>query len=111
MSRTDDNMISIYERKILRFIFGGIQNNGTRRRSNFEFYQSYKESDIFNFIKLQRKKWEGHVVKMEEDRTTQKVFTAQPIGIQRKGRPNLRWIDGLEKDLLVLRTKNLKTLA
>ncbi|GFX77246.1 uncharacterized protein TNCV_5063791 [Trichonephila clavipes] len=38
-----------------------------------------------------------------------KVFNAQPIGTRRKGRTNLRWIDGLEKDLLVLRTKNWRT--
>ncbi|GFX19128.1 hypothetical protein TNCV_3012721 [Trichonephila clavipes] len=48
---------------------------------------------------------------MNEDRTTKKVFNAQPIGTRRKGRPNLRWIDSLEKDLLVLRTKNRRTLA
>ncbi|GFW23488.1 nuclear receptor subfamily 2 group C member 1-A [Trichonephila clavipes] len=52
MSRTDENMISIYERKILRFIFGGIQGNGTwRRRSNLELYQSYKVS-ISDVLKL-----------------------------------------------------------
>ncbi|GFW60324.1 uncharacterized protein TNCV_1844041 [Trichonephila clavipes] len=33
-----------------------------------------------------------------------------PIGTRSKGRPNLRWIDDLEKDLLVLRTKNWRTL-
>ncbi|GFV39927.1 transposable element Tcb1 transposase [Trichonephila clavipes] len=27
---------------------------------------------------------------------------------EKKGRPNLRWIDGLEKDLLILRTRNLE---
>ncbi|GFU31869.1 uncharacterized protein TNCV_1111301 [Trichonephila clavipes] len=89
MSRTGEN-ISIYERKILRFSFGGIQENGTWRRSNFELYQSYKESDIVNFIKMQRIKWAGHVVRMDEDRTTKKAFNAQPIGTRRKGRPNLR---------------------
>ncbi|GFW91335.1 uncharacterized protein TNCV_737491 [Trichonephila clavipes] len=40
-----------------------------------------------------------------------KVFKAQPIGTRKKGRPNLRWIDGLEKDLLVLRTRDWRTLA
>ncbi|GFS95126.1 hypothetical protein TNCV_2704801 [Trichonephila clavipes] len=40
---------------------------------------------------------------MNEDRTTKKVFNARPIDTRIKGRPNLRWIDGLEKDLLVLR--------
>ncbi|GFU50825.1 uncharacterized protein TNCV_2495291 [Trichonephila clavipes] len=107
MSQTDENMISIYERKILRFVFGGIQENGTwRRRSNLDLYQSCKESDIVNFIKIQRIKWAGQVVRMDENRTTKKVFNVQPIDTRRKSRPNLRWIDGLEKDLLVLRTKN-----
>ncbi|GFW39008.1 uncharacterized protein TNCV_1830001 [Trichonephila clavipes] len=110
MSRADEN-ISIYERKILRFIFGGIQANGTWRRSNFELYQSYKESDIVNFIKIQRIKWAGHIVRMDENRTTKKVFKAQPIDTPRKSSPNLRSTDSQEKDLLVLRTKNWRTLA
>ncbi|GFX33499.1 uncharacterized protein TNCV_1006601 [Trichonephila clavipes] len=91
MSRADENMISINERKVLRFIFGGVQENGTwLRRSNFELYQSYKESDIVNFIKIRRIKWAGHVVRMDEDRTTKNVFNAKPIDTRKKGRPNLR---------------------
>ncbi|GFT65982.1 uncharacterized protein TNCV_3097461 [Trichonephila clavipes] len=75
MSRTDENMISINQRKISRFLYGGFQENGTwRRSSNLELYQSYKESVIVNFIKIQRIKWEGHVIRMSEDRTTKKVF-------------------------------------
>ncbi|GFU60257.1 uncharacterized protein TNCV_4249561 [Trichonephila clavipes] len=54
---------------------------------------------------------ERHVVRIDEDRTTKKVLNTQPIDTRRKGRPNLRWIDGLKKDLLVLRTKKLRTLA
>ncbi|GFY00674.1 hypothetical protein TNCV_2140681 [Trichonephila clavipes] len=38
-----EQMMSIYERKILRSIFGGIQENGTwRRRSNLKLYRSFK---------------------------------------------------------------------
>ncbi|GFY01071.1 hypothetical protein TNCV_5075381 [Trichonephila clavipes] len=109
MFRTDEIMISIYQRKILRFIFGGIRENGTwQKRTNLELYQSYKESDIVNFIKIQLINWAGHVVRVDGNHTTN---YAQPIGIRKKGRPNLRWIDDLEKDLLVLRTKNWRTLA
>ncbi|GFT88767.1 uncharacterized protein TNCV_906081 [Trichonephila clavipes] len=90
-----------------RFIFGGIQENGMwRRRSGLELYRSYKESGTANFIKIQRTKWAGHVVKMDENHTTKKVFSVQPIGTRRKNRPNLRWICDLKKDLPVLRTKN-----
>ncbi|GFV17124.1 hypothetical protein TNCV_3632871 [Trichonephila clavipes] len=37
--------------------------------------------------------------KSRMDRTTKRDINAQPIGTRRKGRPNLRWIDGLEMDL------------
>ncbi|GFT85588.1 uncharacterized protein TNCV_4253121 [Trichonephila clavipes] len=47
---------------------------------------------------------------MDEDHTTKKVFNTQPIITRRKGRPNLRQIDVLEKGLLVVRTKNWRTL-
>ncbi|GFW87853.1 uncharacterized protein TNCV_1359571 [Trichonephila clavipes] len=33
------------------------QENGIWRRSSFELYHSYEESDIINFIKIQRTKW------------------------------------------------------
>ncbi|GFW60706.1 uncharacterized protein TNCV_570521 [Trichonephila clavipes] len=56
-------------------------------------------------------KWAGHVVRMDEDSTTKKVFKAQPIGTRRKDRLSLRWMDDLEKDLLVLRTKIWSTLT
>ncbi|GFW64809.1 uncharacterized protein TNCV_4451111 [Trichonephila clavipes] len=48
---------------------------------------------------------------MSEDRTTKKVFSAQPIDTRRKGRPNLGWINDIEKDLLVLRTRHWRTQA
>ncbi|GFW57764.1 hypothetical protein TNCV_2926831 [Trichonephila clavipes] len=48
---------------------------------------------------------------MDEDRTTKKFFNAQAIGTRRNGGPNLRWIDGQDKGILVLRTKNWRTLA
>ncbi|GFU11080.1 uncharacterized protein TNCV_4970041 [Trichonephila clavipes] len=49
--------------------------------------------------------------RMDEDLTTKKVFNAQPIGTRKKGRLNLRWTDGLEKDLLALRTKTWRRLT
>ncbi|GFU71474.1 hypothetical protein TNCV_2378611 [Trichonephila clavipes] len=47
---------------------------------------------------------------MNENRNIKKVFNAQPNGPRRKGRTSLRMVDGLEKDLLVLRTRNWRTL-
>ncbi|GFW60850.1 uncharacterized protein TNCV_2672711 [Trichonephila clavipes] len=84
MSRTDE--ISIYERKILRSIFGGIQENGTwRRRSNLELYRSYKEFDIVNFIKIQPIKWAGYVTRMNEDCITKKSLQCSTNRHTKKG--------------------------
>ncbi|GFY35101.1 hypothetical protein TNCV_5044761 [Trichonephila clavipes] len=46
-------------------------------------------------------------VTLDEDRTTKKFS----ISNQLTHKERAGWIDGLEKDLLVLRTKNWKTLA
>ncbi|GFX70680.1 uncharacterized protein TNCV_3307281 [Trichonephila clavipes] len=59
---------------------------------------------------MHRIQWVGHVVRMNEDRTTKKVFNVQPSGIRIKDSSNLKWIDGLQKNL-VLRTKNWRTLT
>ncbi|GFV86930.1 uncharacterized protein TNCV_2198821 [Trichonephila clavipes] len=108
----ENNYASALEVQVLFFLNQAVRaENGGWRRSNSELYRSYKESDIVNFIKIQRIKWAGHVIRMNEDRTTKKVFNTRPIGTRRKGRPNLRWIDDLEKDLLVLRARNWRTLA
>jgi hypothetical protein len=36
---------------------------------------------------------------MPEERVVKKIFTGQPGGSRRKGRPRLRWVDDLEEDL------------
>ncbi|GFW14838.1 uncharacterized protein LOC103524116 [Trichonephila clavipes] len=38
--------------------------------------------DIVNFIKMQRIKWEGYVVRIDKNCTNKNVFSAQPIGIR-----------------------------
>ncbi|GFV51241.1 hypothetical protein TNCV_2545901 [Trichonephila clavipes] len=48
---------------------------------------------------------------MDESCTIKKIFNAQPIDTRRKSRPNLGWIDGVEKDLIVLRIEEGRKLA
>ncbi|GFT46142.1 uncharacterized protein TNCV_62681 [Trichonephila clavipes] len=112
MSRADENTISIYQKEDFEIYFW--RNSGKLnvvKKKNFMLYQSYKESNIVNLIKIQRIKWVCHVVRMEEDYTTKKVFNAQPIGTRKSGRPNHRWIDELDKDHLALLTKNWRILV
>ncbi|GFX01189.1 uncharacterized transposon-derived protein F52C9.6 [Trichonephila clavipes] len=66
--------LGIFERKILRCILGGIQVNGSWRRSNLELYKIYKQPDVVKFVTLQRLKWAGNLAKMNEDCCCKKIF-------------------------------------
>ncbi len=46
-------------------------------------------------------RWYGHMVRMDEERQTKKVWRAQVRGGRRRGRPNLRWMDGVSRALEV----------
>ncbi|GFU24361.1 uncharacterized protein TNCV_942531 [Trichonephila clavipes] len=112
MSRADENMISIYERKILRIIFGGIQENGTGEEDQISSSINRKK-DLTALTLSIYNELNGQVTLSEWTKIAplKNVFNDQPIGTRIKGRPNLRRMDDLEKDLLVLKTKNWRTLA
>ncbi len=46
-------------------------------------------------------RWFGHMVKMDEEHQTKKVWRVQVTGRRRRGRPNLRWMDGVSRALEV----------
>jgi hypothetical protein len=44
---TDERLLSVFERRILRCIFGAVQENGVwRKRYNHELYELFNEPDI-----------------------------------------------------------------
>jgi len=61
----DGNVLQIFERRILRTIYGTINDNGTWRTSyNIELYTVYDEPDIVKVIKTGRLRWLGHLCRM-----------------------------------------------
>ena len=82
------SQIAIFERKILRRIFGGVQVGNTWRiRYNKEIYDMLKEPNIESFIRISRLRWLGHVGRMENHRKV-KMITAQKIeGTRLRGKP------------------------
>jgi len=61
----------------LRAIFGPTNDSGEWRiKYNKELYAFYKESDIVTYIKINRLKWAGHVIRMEEQ-SLQEEFSLQ----------------------------------
>jgi hypothetical protein len=110
--QTDERLLSVFERTILRCIFGAAQENGEwRKRYNLELYELFNETNIVKCIKINRLCWAGHVIRMDNNRTVKKVFNIKPVGIRKIGRPKLRWEDDVTQDIKTLGVKNWWNVA
>jgi hypothetical protein len=100
LTASDENQLNIFERKILRKIYGPTQNpDGSRRiKTNEELRHKMKKEDIVKFIKSQRLRWAAHVMRMEKTRTTRKITEWTPYKRRPVGRHRLRWMDQVEED-------------
>ena len=55
ISETNEQRLSLFERKVLQCIFGAKQENETwRKRYNYELYEAFNEPNIVNYIKVNR---------------------------------------------------------
>ena len=107
LSKTNERQLNLFERKVLRCIFGAKQGKGIwRKRYNYELYEKLNEPNIVNYIKVKRLAWAGHLVRMNNDRTIKKIFNTKPDGVRRVRRPKLRWEDGVDQDMRILEVKN-----
>jgi hypothetical protein len=99
LSKSDEARLEVFERKVLRAIFGPtIDNEEWRIKHYDELYKLYKESDIITYIKINRLRGAGHVIRLEEQNPTRRVFAAVIEGRRQMGRPKLRWEDGVTRD-------------
>ena len=70
MTKAHENKLLIFERKILRKIFGAIhENNSWRPLFNFQIYQKYKQPHIVKIIKCNRLRWLGHLHRSQHNST------------------------------------------
>ena len=113
MTEKITNFLNTFERKILRRILGPINENGVWRiRFNHELYQLYKEPTITTYIKIQRLRWAGHLVRMERSRAPNRVFNGRMEGRRPVGRPRKRWEDEVSEDSRsLLHIDNWKRMA
>jgi hypothetical protein len=99
LSKADELRLGVFERKILRRIYGPICEEATwRSRCNEELYRLYDETDLVTAVKISRLRWAGHLARIQDNLTCKKVTLDKPEGRRRAGRPNLRWTDGVMKD-------------
>jgi hypothetical protein len=68
LAKINERRLGLFERKLLRCIFGAKQENVTWRKSyNYELYETFNESNIVNYIRVKRLAGAGHFVHMNND--------------------------------------------
>jgi len=95
-------MLQIFERSILRMIYGPINHNGiwkTRYEYSNELYTHNDEIDLVGVVKIGRLRWLGHLFRMQEMYPWRKPTLLKPEGTRRVGEPKLRWFESDEEDL------------
>jgi hypothetical protein len=112
LSKSNEPRLGVFERKVLRAIFGPTNNNGEWRiKYNDELYTLYKDSDIITYNKINHIRWAGHVIRPEEQNPARRVFAAVVEETRQKGRPKLRWEDGVTGDAKKLGEKHWRSTA
>jgi hypothetical protein len=112
LSKADELCLGVFERKILRRIYGPICEEATwRSRYNEELYCLYDETDLVTAIKITRLRWAGHILPMQDNLPCKKITLDKPEGRGQVGRPNLRWMDGVMRDGERLGVRNWRIKA
>jgi hypothetical protein len=96
----------VFERKILRRIFGPTKENQIWRiKTNEELDKLIKHNNIVNYIKAQRLSWFGHVQRMPDTRTVKKISKWKPLTKRSQERPKYRWEDNIKQDIFQMKIK------
>ena len=85
LTDSDERTLDIFERKVLRTIYGPVCVDGEwRTRYNHELYSLYKDDQVTKKIRVQRLRWIGHLARMNDVNVAKRVFERNPEG-RRKG--------------------------
>jgi hypothetical protein len=80
----------VFENRVLRRIFGPKRDEVTgelKKLHNEELRDLYSSPSIIRLIKSRRMRWEGHVARMGEKRSTYRLLVGKPEGKRPLGRP------------------------
>jgi hypothetical protein len=100
---------SVFERKILRRIYGPTKvRDGTWRIKSNELNRLIRNKNIINYIKAQRLAWFGHVHHMADNRMVKKVYKWTPMSTRSLGRPKNRWEDDVKNYVISMRINSWK---
>jgi hypothetical protein len=94
LSKTDENVIAMWEIKVLRRILGPVkENNMWKICTNQGLMNLYRKPDIISEIRKGKLRWLEHVEQMSKERTVKKVFRNMLEGKRSVGKPRKTWYD------------------
>jgi len=112
LTKKEEQAVLIFERKMFRRIYGAKCEKGEwKSATNRELEEISKGENIVKWIKGQRISWLGHVERMERIGCPKKIFTQEPEGTRRRGRPRKRWKEEVERDLQMLGVRRWRELV
>jgi len=93
--------LSVFERKILRKIFGPTKEDNSiwRIKTNKEMDELINYWNIINYVKTQRLSWFGHINRMPETSIVRKIYKWKQSTSKPVGRPKSRREDDVRNDL------------
>jgi len=59
----------------------------------------YRDLDTVADITKKSLDWTEHVVRLDRGRLVKKIFERKPEGRRRMGRPRMKWLENVERDL------------
>ena len=76
----EEQHLRIFERRILRKIFGPVQNEdgSWRIRTNYKLNELIENAGRVRFIKRRRLAWLGHLMRMDDKRTLKRISQWKP---------------------------------
>ena len=98
LTMEEERALAVFERKILRKIYGPVKEKLWRIRRNDELEAIIKGENIARCIKCQRIRWLGHIERMQDTAIPKKMY-GKLYATRRRGRPKMRWLDDMSTDL------------
>ncbi|EDS40054.1 conserved hypothetical protein [Culex quinquefasciatus] len=104
MLKEDERALGVFERKVLRTIYGGVRtvNGEWRRRMNHELHALLGGPTIVQEVEVGRLRWPGHVARMHDDSPVKMIFDRDQLegGRGRKpGEQRARWGDQARRNI------------
>jgi hypothetical protein len=112
LGKSDENTLTILERKILRIIFGPVKENILWKIHNIqESMNLCRKPDIISEIIKGRLTSLGHVERKFEEKTVKNMFKNNPERKYSVEKPRKRWLDDAENDLKKMGVRGWRKIA